>query len=214
MRACLAAILLLPVAAVQPALAQAAGETIDFFATNTVTVELGREGRDDGLKHLDRVNDGRTTIEDLNGIPCRYLNRMPEGRTHGYLYFAIHPDFKERPLKAARIEVEYFVTNGCFLRLQYDAIDGDITKPYKGLPAHGGTTVKNGTSSGMTRVQGSNAWQKATFYVADGAFKNSQSGRADFRLEVIPPEIYVRRVTVTREDAQSSPRSRGHEQAP
>jgi hypothetical protein len=28
---------------------------------------------------------------------------------------------------------------------------------------------------------------------------NSQRDGADFRLEVVPPEIYVRRVTVTRE---------------
>ena len=31
------------------------------------------------------------------------------------------------------------------------------------------------------------------------------AGEPDFRLEVTPAEIYVRRVTVTREDAQSSP---------
>ena len=43
------------------------------------------------------------------------------------------------------------------------------------------------------------------FSVADGSFKNSQNGKADFRLEVTPAEIYVRRVTVTREDVQSSP---------
>lgn len=202
---CLVWILLLPLMEARSASAQAAAETIDFFTTNVVRVELGQEGVDDGLKHLDKQADGRTTVERLDGVLCWYLDRTPEGKTFGYLYFAIHPDFKERPLKTARIEVEYLVTNSGFLRLQYDASEGDTTKPYKGVPAQGGTTVKLGTAGGVSRIQGTNTRQKATFYVADGAFRNSQNGRADFRLEVVPPEIYVRRVTLTREDAQPAP---------
>jgi len=33
----------------------------------------------------------------------------------------------------------------------------------------------------------------------NAVFMNSQRDGADFRLEVVPPDIYVRRVTVTRE---------------
>ena len=58
-------------------------------------------------------------------------------------------------------------------------------------------------------VRSSNDWQKATFYISDGAFKNSQNGKADFRLEAMPPEIYVRSVTVTREEIPPSPSPNG-----
>ena len=200
-----ALVIVMLLAGVRPSSAQVQTETIDFFTTNVVSVQLGQEGIDDGIKHLSKQGDGRTNIEALDGVPCRLLNRKPEGKTFGYLYFFIHPDFKERELKTARIEVEYFVTNSAFLRLQYDGLNGDVTKPYKTALAQSGEVAKLGNTAAFTRIQGSNAWKIATFYIADGVFRNSQNGRADFRLEVTPPEIYVRRVTVTREEIQSSP---------
>lgn len=199
-----ALVIVMLLAEVRPSSAQVQTETVDFFTTNVASVQLGQEGINDGIKHLSKQGDGRTTIENLDGIPCRHLNRTPDGKTFGYLYFAIHPDFKERELKTARIEVEYRVTNTAFLRLQYDGLDGDAPKPYMTALAQGGEMAKLGDTAAFTRIRGTNAWQKATFYIADGAFKNSQNGRADFRLEVTPPEIYVRRVTVTREEIQTS----------
>ena len=44
-----------------------------------------------------------------------------------------------------------------------------------------------------------NVWSVATFHVTNAVFTNSQRDGADFRLEVVPPQIHVRRVTVTRE---------------
>lgn len=201
----LSMILLLTLAGVLQSSAQEATETIDFFTTNVVSTRFGQEGPDDGVRHLARQSDGRTTLEDSEGVPCRYLNRTADGKTFGYLYFTIHPDFKARELKTARIDVEYRVTRDSLLRLQYDAIVGDEHKPYKGAVAHGGIRTKLTPTAEYTRIRGTNAWQKATFYIADGAFRNSQNGKADFRLEVTPAEIYVRRVTVTREDVRTSP---------
>jgi len=45
-------------------------------------------------------------------------------------------------------------------------------------------------------------WQTVTFRVTDASFMNSQNGGADFRLEATPLEIYLRCVSVTREDVQ------------
>ena len=201
----IATILLLILAGVPQSSAQEPTETIDFFTTNVVSTRFEQEGPDDGVKHLARQSDGRTTLENLDGVPCRYLNRAADGKTFGYLYFTIHPDFKARELKTARIEVEYKVINDSLLRLQYDAIVGDDHKPYKGVVAQEGSRTKLAPTAEYARIRGTNAWQKATFYIADGAFKNSQNGKADFRLEVMPPEIYVRRVTVTREDVAPPP---------
>jgi hypothetical protein len=51
-------------------------------------------------------------------------------------------------------------------------------------------------SSGFTS---SKTWETATFHVRGATFNNSQNGGSDFRFSVNPPELYVRRVTVTRE---------------
>jgi len=48
-------------------------------------------------------------------------------------------------------------------------------------------------------LDGSKEWKKASFHIRDGAFENSENGHSDFRIEVVPPDINIRRVTVTRE---------------
>ena len=104
-------------------------------------------------------------------------------------------------MKAARIEVEFFSRRSGYLRLQYDAVEGDNHKPYKSAASDGPEMINLGTVRGFTRLVQSNGWQTVAFRVADGAFGNSQNGGADFRFEITPPEIYVRRVRVTRETA-------------
>lgn len=172
----------------------------DYSTTNVVSVLLGQEDPDDGINHLAYEPDGRTVIETLDGVKCRYLNRKP--RSFGYLYFAIHPSFKREELKAVWIEVEYFVATPVVFRLQYDGMEGQTHKRYKSVVAEGGQVADMGGSVRFTRLRGSNAWQTAIFHIADGVFMNSQNGGADFRLEVTPPEIYLRRVSVTREDVK------------
>jgi len=99
-------------------------------------------------------------------------------------------------------EVEYFVATPVVFRLQYDGMEGQTHKRYKSVVAEGGQVADMGGSVRFTRLRGSNTWQTATFHIVDGVFMNSENGGADFRLEVTPPEIYLRRVSVTREDVK------------
>jgi hypothetical protein len=172
-------------------------ETRDFSASNAVSILLGQETDEDGIKHLADEPDGRTTIETLDGVPCRYHNRKPDNKRFGYLYFAIHPDFKRDELKTAAIEIEYRVPSTSYIRLQYDGVEGDTHQRFKPVLPIGGE-VTPGTGTRYSPIRASNQWQTATFQVTDGVFMNSQNGGADFRLEILSPEIYVRRVSVSR----------------
>jgi len=184
--------------------------TRDYSTSNVVSILLGQESDEDGLRHVADEPDGRTTIETLDGVPCRYHNRKSANKTFGYVYFAIHPDFKRDELKAARIEIEYRVAVPTFIRLQYDGLEGETHKRYKAAPPSVARTATLGTGIRFAPVQGSNQWQTATFNVTDGVFMNSQNGGADFRLEVTPAEIYVRRVTVWRSTVQPAPPQPNH----
>ena len=168
----------------------------DFSQTNTVTLRLGEESPEDGLRHLAEERDGRTTLTNLDGVVCRHMQRP--GRGNGFLYFTLSPSFKAAGLTNARCEVEYFARRFVALRLQYDAVEFENHRPYKSATAEGVRTV-NYDGANFTRLQPSNAWQTATFLLRDGVFMNSQNGGADMRLEVTPPDIFVRRVTITRE---------------
>jgi hypothetical protein len=174
----------------------------DFSSSNAVSLLLGEEGVQDGLIHLADEGDGRTEVEDLEGVPCRHLNRMPENHQFGYVYFAIHPSFKGKELKNARIDVDYLVRTPSFIRLQYNGRDGEKPKPYKATVAQNGDRVNFGSGAVFSRIRESSTWQTATFHVTNALFMNAQNGGADFRLEVTPAEIYLRRVTVTREGAE------------
>jgi hypothetical protein len=107
-------------------------------------------------------------------------------------------------LKAVRIEVEYFVATPGLFRLQYDAMEGQTHRRHKSVVAESGEVRDMGGSVRFTRIRGSNTWQTATFHITDGAFMNSQNGGADFRLEITPPDIYLHRVSVTREDVKAA----------
>jgi hypothetical protein len=179
--------------------AQQAEATRGYSTTNVVSVLLGQEGPEDGIRHLAEERDGRTTIETVDGMPCRYLNRRKDQKGNGFLYFAIHPDFKMEDLKTARIEVEFRAVTGGYLRLQYDGMEGETHKPYKSAMPIDEKPVTLGTGTRFIRFQETNEWRTASFQVTDGVFMNSENGGADFRMEIFPPEIYVRRVSVTRE---------------
>jgi len=161
----------------------------DFFHSNVVSISLGREEMAGGIGHMPGMPDGQTRIENLQGVPCRYLDprvRSPGGAA--YLYFELSSTFKTVETKAARIDFEYFTLTATTLKVQYDGMEGERHRPF--MPAQ----------PGELRVPGSPQWRTASFRIKDAAFLNSQNGGADFRLDVIPPEIYVRRVTLTREN--------------
>lgn len=168
----------------------------DFSKTNSVTLLLADAQRrgvspSNGLSHAFWEKDGRTTMMEGEGVVCRCLSMTEEGRSKGYLYFSIDPTFKEQDVAKVKIDVEYFDgfdgQPGVF-GLQYDArgsMDA-IDTPYKPCPPN-------------VPLKGSGKWLKATFHVRDATFRNSQNARSDFRLVVSPPELCVRRVSVTLE---------------
>jgi hypothetical protein len=82
-------------------------------------------------------------------------------------------------------------------------MNGEMRKPYKSTTPINADEVAFGATARFVLAPATNEWQTARFRVTDGAFMNSQNGGADFRFEVTPPEIFVRRVTVTREEIQS-----------
>jgi hypothetical protein len=169
------------------------------------TVDLGNEQPGDRITHLFSERDGRTTVMALNGVPCRYLNRKAETRSFGYLYFSIDPDFKEKGLETAKIELECLVQHPTIIRLQYDAMEGDKPKKYKSVLATSRAVSGVGSQIPFTILEASNGWQTVSFQVTSAVFMNSQNGGADFRFEVQPAEIYARRVTVTREKPGGGP---------
>jgi hypothetical protein len=174
----------------------------DFSKSDRVTIALGQEKSTDGLRHLIEERDGQTVATNLNGEPCRYLNRMQEGRPYGSFYFQISPSFKSRALKNPRIEVEYIseveylggITQG--LRLQYDGREGGLPVRYLPVLAEGAAVMRYPTGADYGRIPSAGTWRTATFHLTNAVFQNSQKGGADFRIEVVPPEIYIRRVTL------------------
>lgn len=176
----------------------------DYSKTNSVTVVLAEAKRretlpDQGLRHHFWQRDGYTQLMDVEGVPCRNLDLTLDGYTKGYFYFSIDPSFKNRDVSKVRIDVEYFDgpsgKEGVF-GLQYDATES---------PAGGGTSKQWYPN---VPLKGSGRWLKASFHVRDGTFKNSQNGSADFRLWASPPQLAVRRVTLTLEpqsDVEAKP---------
>jgi len=99
----------------------------------------------------------------------------------------------------ARVEIEHLATPDTAIRLQFDGIDGKVHRKYQPVLAKGASILRMGTGADYGRVTTSGVWSVATFHLTNAVFLNSQRDGADFRLEVVPPDIYVRRVTVTRE---------------
>jgi len=159
----------------------------DFSNTNEISIALGDADKEyqTGLQHLFFEKDGLTTPADLDGVQCRCL-RLEQGEV-GYLYFTIDPTFKKRPVRNVLITAEYFDEKPGVLGIEYDASKSknDSNRAYKGL-AH------------IAQLTGSKQWRTVTFEIHDATFKNSQNSHSDFRLCMKPPQICVRRVTVTR----------------
>jgi len=169
-----------------------------FASSNQVTVLLGRENlAEDGLRLV--TENSYAAVTTLEGAPCRYLNRLSEGRMFGSLYFKISPSFKRDGLKNARVEVEYWGRTGTAFRLQFDGMDGDTPRIYQPVLPEGASVMRFGTGADYGTISTPGVWSVARFHITNAVFLNSQRDGADFRIEVVPPELYVRRVTVIRE---------------
>jgi hypothetical protein len=169
--------------------------------TNKVSIELGKESTEavGGIIHFpDAGGRGNvTTNQVVDGVPCRHLQRP--GRYCGSLYFEIGPEFKSKSPMNARVEIEFLAKPDTAFRLQFDGMDGTVHRKYQPVLAKGATVTRLGTGADYGRIATPGVWSVATFHVTNAVFMNSQRDGADFRLEVVPPDIYVRQVTVTRE---------------
>ena len=99
----------------------------------------------------------------------------------------------------ARVEIEYLARPDTAFRLQFDGLDRNVHQKYQPVLPNGATVLRFGTGADYGRIPTPGVWSVATFHLTNAVFMNSQRDGADFRLEVVPPEIHVRRVTVTRE---------------
>jgi hypothetical protein len=171
---------------------------VDFSTSNQVSVLVGQEKPQDGLRHLPDVGDGRTVVTNLDGVPCRYLNRLGARSPWGSMYFEISPSFKRDGLANARIEVEYLTTRSNAFRVEFDGIENGRSRTYVPVLPTNANLTRWVTGVNYARAPVVGAWDVATFEITNATFRNSQNGGADFRFEVVPPEVYVRRVTVTR----------------
>jgi hypothetical protein len=167
-------------------------EPQDFSASDTLSIVLGENEAGQGVRFIARERDGLTTVAMVNGKQCRRLDLPPakggKARDKGYFYFALDPSFKQGGAQVVRIEVEYCSESTATLALQYDAI----------AASRNSSSVYTRAGSRVA-LDGSSEWETAAFHIRNGAFENAQNGGADFRLEITPPELSVRRVTVTRE---------------
>jgi hypothetical protein len=116
------------------------------------------------------------------------------------MYFELNPTFKSVGLMNARIEVEYLTTQSNAFRLEFDGLDHGRARSYVPVLPTNATLTRWVTGVSYARAPVVGAWAVATFEITNATFRNSQNDGADFRFEVVPPEIYVRRVTVTRRE--------------
>jgi hypothetical protein len=163
-------------------------KVLDFSSSNSVSIELGESQTEygTGLDHIYFENDGLTAPVTLEGVPCRHL-KLASGE-FGYFYFAINRTFKKRDARNVRIDVDYFDLKPGTLTLHYDATESkNVPNPaYAEAPQR-------------VLLHGSKLWQTATFHIEGASFKNGENSQSDFRICITPPELYVRRVTITRE---------------
>jgi hypothetical protein len=173
----------------------------DFSKTNSVSVSFAqpeRRGRllGEGLEHAFFEADGFTTLTNVEKVACRSLSLTHESRSKGYFYFAIDPTFKRQDITRVRIDVDYFDGQQGVFGIQYDARrEGE---------SRGNAAYRQLLPN--VALRDSRKWLTAKFHIKDAAFLNSQNGNADFRLWVSPPELCVKRVTITRESPQQSPK--------
>ena len=144
---------------------------------------LGRQNREEGL-HLIECEDGVTEpVEVQNSSAIKPA--LPKSR---YIYFAADDSFKWSDSMHAKLEVEYFDAGRGRLTAEFDG--SDLSAPFKGAYTPVRTAV---------RMTDSKQWKTAEFDLRGARFWNSENGAADFRLDVLDPDICIRRVALVRE---------------
>jgi hypothetical protein len=159
-------------------------------AIDTVTVDLGLKSDDQGLTRVD-APDGvveRITIPAPNGsaekaIPALKAVLSNPGQLH-YVYFDMEDDF---PASApVWVRAEYLDQGTGSMMLQYDSTDPKATLDGR---------YKSAEKFALTNT---GEWKSFDWRIDDAKFANRQNGGADFRLEMGPEPIVLRRVTVSK----------------
>jgi hypothetical protein len=146
-------------------------------------IVLGEHNHEAGLRLI--VNDDGMTVPVTIGGSAAIKPASPDAR---FMYFAADDSFKWSPSMHAKLEVEYFDTGKGSLSVEFDGSD-------PGAPFHGAYTL-GGKRVNMTGAQ---QWKTAEFDLAGARFLNSENNEADFRLDLLNPDICVRRVALLRE---------------
>ncbi len=146
-------------------------------------IVLGLQNREAGLRLI--VNDDGMTVPVVIGGSAAVKPAAPNAR---FIYFAADDSFKWSESMHAKLEVEYFDTGKGSLSVEFDGSDAGA--PFHGAYTWGGKRVK------MTDAR---QWKTAEFDLRGARFINSENNEADFRLDVLDPDICVRRVTLVRE---------------
>lgn len=145
-------------------------------------IALGPRNHEEGLRLIE-FEDGLTrpvTVQDSTAIELA----SPESR---YIYFAADDSFKWADTMHAKLQVEYFDAGRGNLSAEFDGSDRNA--PFDGAY----TPVRKAVP--MTNAR---QWKTAEFDLRGARFLNSENGQADFRLDILGPDICIRRVALIR----------------
>ena len=142
-----------------------------------------RPGRSSGLDAV-YVDDGRFTVEQADNGMYWLLPAHPRAR---YLYFDVADSFYRPGQGELEIEVEALDTERLRWGLEYDSTDTAATLggAYKSYPH-------------VVQAEGSGAWRKTVFRIADARFQGAQNGATDFRFYYLDAPFQVRTVVIRR----------------
>jgi hypothetical protein len=163
-------------------------QATDYSHAQSLSIELRNINREHGLCQVKWDNDGSTTVAYVEGAECRRIAR--NGPSRAYIYFTVDPSFKTDYMTDVNVTVEYFDSPAGSFDIQYDGHDPT------------GKSRKSGayTSSRKQVTQtGTRAWMAEAFELKDARFDSRQNGHADFRIRLLTSELYVRSVTLTRQ---------------
>lgn len=142
-----------------------------------------------GLLHLNHIKDGLTLLTNGHGSTGIHLRRP--SHLNGYIYFQVDPSFKREKAADYMVEVEFYDRTNGVLMLEYDA-STDATGKKAYVASGQAVTLRN-----------SQSWATASFQLPGATFRHAQNSGADFRLNVKPADLFVRRVILKRASKNS-----------
>jgi hypothetical protein len=155
-----------------------------FSEARSVSVELGAQNREAGLRLIDN-EDGRTALAKAGGKEGRAVQPVPGlGR---YVYFVVDDSFKSPEPTTLEAVVEYFDAAPGTLTVEFDGSDPNA--PFSGAYSSAPETVK---------LAGDKTWKTSRYTLKEARLLNSQNRGADLRLAVTAPEFLVRKVVLTK----------------